>query len=69
MAKREIPPIFLLVGGVLTLGVLIYFFYQASSPPTPPPGSYTPGVPPWMEKNRTQAQPGVHNAPSAGQKP
>jgi hypothetical protein len=65
--KQEINPIFLIVGGVLALGVVILIFYRASSPPTPPPGSYTPGVPPWMEKNRAQTQPGVRQVPSAPQ--
>ena len=67
MTKQEINPIFLIIGAVLALGVVILIFYRASSPPVPPPGSYTPGVPPWMEKNRPQVQSGVHTAPTAPQ--
>jgi hypothetical protein len=61
VTKQEINPLFLIIGAVLALGVVILIFYRASSPPVPPAGSYTPGVPPWMEKNRTQVQSGVHN--------
>jgi hypothetical protein len=68
VANREINPIFLIVGAALVLGVVIFIFYRASSPPTPPPGSYTPGIPPWMDKNRpAQTQQGVRQVPSAPQ--
>lgn len=66
--KQEINPIFLIIAGVLALGVIIFIFAKATSPPTPPPGSYTPGVPPWMEKKDTkEQQQGVRQVPSAPQ--
>jgi hypothetical protein len=65
--KQEINPIFLIIALVLLLGGAIFVFVKATSPPTPPPGSYTPGVPPWMEKDSKKAQEGVHGAPTAPQ--
>lgn len=63
--KQEVNPIFIAIAVVVALSMTIFVIMRASSPPTPPPGSYTPGVPPWMEKNRTQGQQGVHQVPSA----
>ena len=37
-----------IVAVVLAIGVI---GYRAVAPATPSPGSYTPGVPPWQEKN------------------
>ncbi|GAB4466794.1 MAG: hypothetical protein OHK0029_38330 [Armatimonadaceae bacterium] len=67
--KQEINPIFLIIAVVVALSVIIFVFVKASSPPTPPANSYTPGVPPWMEKdqNKTGEQPGVRRVPSAPQ--
>ena len=65
MTNREINPTVLIIAGVVMLGVILFLFFRASSPATPRAGSYTPGVPPWMEKNATQAQQGVHQAPTA----
>ncbi len=67
MTKQEVNPIFLILAIVVVIGVILFVFYRAASPAAPPAGSYTPGVPPWMEKNRPQTQTGVHQAPSPPQ--
>lgn len=65
--KQEINPIFLAAAVIVVLGVTIFFFIRATSAPTPPPGSYTPGVPPWLEKKQGQPQEGVRQVPSTQQ--
>ena len=62
--KKEVNPIIV----IAIIAVLVIFagfgVYKASSPPAPPAGSYTPGVPPWLDKNHP-AQSGVNGAPAA----
>ncbi len=52
MIKKDVNPVILILLGVAAVGVLIFFFNKSMSPPEPPAGSYTPGVPPWMEKGK-----------------
>jgi hypothetical protein len=66
MGNREINPAVMIAVIVVVLCVVGYFGYRATSPPTPAPGSYTPGVPPWMDKNNKSAQStGVHDPSQA----
>jgi hypothetical protein len=53
MGKKEINPAVAVAVGVVVLGLAAFFGIRAVQPPTPPSGSYTPGVPPWLEKNRS----------------
>lgn len=53
MGNKEINPVVAIAAGAVVLGLALFFGFRAVQPPTPPPGSYTPGVPPWMEKNRS----------------
>jgi hypothetical protein len=73
MGKTEINPVVAIVAGVLILAVIVFFGYRATQPPTPARGSYTPGVPPWLDKNNPNkgsnhmppVPPGAPGAPSA----
>lgn len=48
--NKEINPIVIIAAVVVLVVILGYFGFHAMSPPTPAPGSYTPGVPPWLDK-------------------
>jgi hypothetical protein len=51
MGQQNVNPVIIIaVIAVLVVG-LGYFGYRAAQPPMPKPGSYTPGVPPWLDKN------------------
>lgn len=50
MEKREVNPVVLIAVAVVLVALLGYFGFRAMQPPTPAAGSYTPGVPPWMDK-------------------
>lgn len=70
MGSKEINPVILIITVVVVLAVIGYFGMRAMQPPQPPPGSYTPGVPPWLDKNHPQtAAPGVHSPTEAGAAP
>jgi hypothetical protein len=53
MGNKEINPAVAIAVGVVVLVLAAFFGIRAVQPPAPPSGSYTPGVPPWLEKNRT----------------
>ena len=61
METRQINPI-VIIAALVVVGLIGYFGYKAVTPPTPPAGSYTPGVPPWMDKKHPVAA-GVHTSP------
>lgn len=67
--KNEVNPI--VVGAVLLVIVVVlgYFGWKAIQPAQPPAGSYTPGVPPWMDPKNANSKPGGGNsgAPMAPQ--
>ncbi|MEO7718381.1 MAG: hypothetical protein ABIY70_19440 [Capsulimonas sp.] len=65
MAKKEINPLFVIGAIVMVIGFVGYIGWKAVSPPQPPAGSYTPGVPPWMDKNSASYNkpPGAPAAP------
>ena len=62
MGGKEVNPIVIIAALVVVVGLIGYFGYKAVMPPTPPAGSYTPGVPPWMDKKHPVAA-GVHVSP------
>ncbi len=57
MGNKEINPVVAVVAGVVVLGLAAFFGFRAVQAPAPPPGSYTPGVPPWMDKSHTSNAP------------
>jgi hypothetical protein len=64
MGGKEANPIVIAAALVIVVALVGYFGYKAVMPPAPPPGSYTPGVPPWLDKNHKTALPaGVHGTP------
>lgn len=64
MDTKQINPIIIIASLVTFVALIGYFGYKAVMPPTPPAGSYTPGVPPWMDKNHKNTLPaGVHASP------
>ena len=65
MVRKEISPVWLIGAAVILLGMVGFWLFRATGPAVPPASSYTPGVPPWLAKNGSQEQAGVHNAPSA----
>ena len=73
--NKQINPVVIVAVLVALVAVLGYFGYRAATPPTPAPGSYTPGVPPWLDKAHPNAAEGVHPAgagapaPTAGAQP
>ena len=62
METRQINPLIIIAALVVVVGLIGFFGYKAVMPPTPPAGSYTPVVPPWMDKKHPVAA-GVHAAP------
>ena len=67
--KKEINPV--LIGAILVLavGALGFFGWRAMSPPEPAAGSYTPGLPPWLDPKSPQykkGQGGPSGGPSTG---
>ena len=63
MGGKEVNPIIVIAAVVIVVALVGYFGYHAMTPPTPPAGSYTPGVPPWMDKSHHAMASGVHAAP------
>ncbi len=64
MDTKQIKLIILTASLVAFVVLIGYFGYKAVMPPTPPAGSYTPGVPPWMDKDHKNTVPtGVHATP------
>jgi hypothetical protein len=63
--KKEVNPI--LIGAILVLvvGALGYFGWKSMSPAEPPAGSYTPGVPPWLDPKSPEYKKG-QGGPSGG---
>ena len=57
--KREIHPAILGAIIVVALGLIVIGFYRYATPHPPSDVSYTPGVPPWMDKTKSghSAQP------------
>ena len=51
MAQKQVNPIVIIAALVVVVVGMGYFGWRAIQPPTPTPGSYTPGVPPWLDKN------------------
>jgi hypothetical protein len=51
MEKKQVSPIVIIAAIVVMVGGLGYFGWRATLPPQPAAGSYTPGVPPWLDKN------------------
>jgi len=49
MEKMEINPVVGAIVGVIVIGLIVFFGFRAVQPQRPPAGSYTPGVPPWMD--------------------
>ncbi|BDI32353.1 hypothetical protein CCAX7_44040 [Capsulimonas corticalis] len=49
--KKEISPLVVIGAIVVIIGFVGYFGWRAVSPAQPPAGSYTPGVPPWLDKS------------------
>lgn len=49
--QTQINPIFVIAALLIVVIGIGYFGFKAAQPPTPAAGSYTPGVPPWMDKN------------------
>ena len=62
METRQINPLVIIAALVVVVGLIGFFGYKAVMPPTPPAGSYTPGMPPWMDKKHPVAA-GVHASP------
>jgi len=61
MGNKPVNPIVIIaaiVGVVILIG---YFGWKSAMPPQPAAGSYTPGVPPWLDKN----SPSYGKAPNA----
>jgi hypothetical protein len=50
MEQKEVSPVIIIAALVVLVAGLAYFGYRAAQPPTPKVGSYTPGVPPWLDK-------------------
>jgi hypothetical protein len=63
MGNKEINPAVAIAVGVVVLVLAAFFGLRAVQPPAPPAGSYTPGVPPWMEKNKS-SQPSLKVPPN-----
>jgi len=61
--KKEVNPILIGVILVLVVGALAYFGWKAMSPPEPPAGSYTPGLPPWMDPKSPEYKKGQGGPP------
>jgi len=49
--KQQVNPIVVIAALVVVIAGMGYFGWRAVQPPTPAAGSYTPGVPPWLDKN------------------
>lgn len=49
MDKFEVNPVIGVIVGVIVLGLIVFFGFRAVQPAQPPAGSYTPGVPPWLD--------------------
>jgi hypothetical protein len=63
MATKSVHPIIVIATVVVLIALVGYFGFRAVVPPAPAAGSYTPGVPPWMDKHnsnygKVQAPPG-----------
>ncbi len=67
MGDKASNPIVMIIVGVVAVVILLFVGFHAMQPPTPPAGSYTPGVPPWLDKNHHSTLPGVHAAGGSGQ--
>ncbi|MCW3101078.1 MAG: hypothetical protein JWL77_6696 [Chthonomonadaceae bacterium] len=63
--KKEVNPI--LIGAILVLvvGTLGYFGWKVMSPAEPRAGSYTPGLPPWMDPKSPEYKKG-QGGPTGG---
>lgn len=51
MEKKQVNPIVVIAALVVVIIGMGYFGWRATLPPQPAAGSYTPGVPPWLDKN------------------
>lgn len=51
MGQKQISPVVIVAAIVLVVAGIGYFGFRAVQPPAPAAGSYTPGVPPWLDKN------------------
>lgn len=57
--KQQISPIIVIIAIVVLVGAGIGTFMYMTTPRPPAGVKYTPGVPPWMEKNKPAASPGA----------
>jgi hypothetical protein len=64
MGNKEINPAAAIAVGVVVLGLATFFGLRAVQPPAPPSGSYTPGVPPWLETKTSSKVPPNNPAPT-----
>jgi hypothetical protein len=54
MGQQNVHPVVIIAVIAVLVAGLGYFGYRAAQPAQPKSGSYTPGVPPWMDKNSPQ---------------
>ncbi len=67
MEQKEINPVVSVLVGVVVLGLMVFFGFRAVQPASPPPGSYTPGVPAWLDPKNPNY--GTIKAPPAQRPP
>ena len=67
MQQKQVNPLVAIAVVVVAIIGVVYGGFRAAQPPQPPAGSYTPGVPPWLDKN----SPGYGKGPGyiSAQKP
>jgi hypothetical protein len=65
--KQELNPVIAIIAIVVLIGAGIGTFLYMTAPRTPAGVKYTPGVPPWMDKNNPQT--GKAGAPGGGYNP